>query len=149
MKKVTYILAIIITIITLLTISMPIYAYSEQNKMPATEAIDSVKIAAKKPNTSSMISGSDKFIQTGEKDADKTISQESMKELSGTIYNVLLVLGVAIAVILGAILGIKFIIEGAEGKAEVKKALAPYIAGCVVVFGAFTIWKIVVTILQT
>lgn len=149
MKRVTYILAIIITIITLLTISMPIYAYSAEKQIAVTEVINSVEIAAKKPNTSSMISGSDKFIQIGEKDADKTISQESMKDLSSTIYNVLLVLGVAIAVILGAILGIKFIIEGAEGKAEVKKALAPYIAGCVVVFGAFTIWKIVVTILQT
>ncbi len=38
--------------------------------------------------------------------------------------------------------------EGAEGKAEVQKALVPYVIGCVVIFGAFAIWKIVVTVLQ-
>ena len=37
----------------------------------------------------------------------------------------------------------------ASKKAEVKKSLIPYVAGCVVVFGAFTIWKIIVTILQS
>ena len=36
-----------------------------------------------------------------------------------------------------------------EEKANIKNSLIAYIAGCVVVFGAFTIWKIVVTILQS
>ena len=36
-----------------------------------------------------------------------------------------------------------------EEKAEIKTMLIPYIIGCVVVFGAFTIWKIVVDILQS
>ena len=38
--------------------------------------------------------------------------------------------------------------EGTSGKAEAKKALVPYAIGCAVVFGSFTIWKIVVTVLQ-
>ena len=33
-------------------------------------------------------------------------------------------------------------------RAKVKEVLIPYIAGCIVIFGAFTIWKIIVTILQ-
>ena len=51
-----------------------------------------------------------------------------------------------VAVLIGAILGIKFMIGSVEEKAEIKAALVPFIIGCVVVFGAFGIWKIVVTI---
>ena len=36
-----------------------------------------------------------------------------------------------------------------EQQADVKKLLVPYIAGCVVVFGAFGIWKIAVTIIAS
>lgn len=34
-------------------------------------------------------------------------------------------------------------------RAEAKKMLVPYAVGCAVVFGAFGIWKLVVTILQS
>ena len=52
------------------------------------------------------------------------------------------------AVIVGAIIGIKLMSSGIDTKVEAKKLLIPYLAGCVVVFGGFAIWKIVVTILQ-
>ena len=39
-------------------------------------------------------------------------------------------------------------IASAEDKAEIKEALVPYILGCVLIFGAFAIWKIVITILN-
>ena len=48
----------------------------------------------------------------------------------------------------GTIIGIQFMIASAEDKAKVKEALVPYIIGCVVIFGAFTIWSIVVNIGQ-
>ena len=51
-----------------------------------------------------------------------------------------------LGILIGAILGIKFMIGSVEEKAEIKAALVPFIIGCVVVFGAFGIWKIVVTI---
>ena len=35
-----------------------------------------------------------------------------------------------------------------EQKAKVKDSLVPYIVGCTVIFGAFGIWKLVVTILR-
>ena len=69
--------------------------------------------------------------------------------MSNTLYNILLVTGILIALIVGMILGIKFIMGGIEEKAEIKTMIIPYIVGCVVVFGAFTIWKIVVDILQS
>lgn len=69
--------------------------------------------------------------------------------MSNTIYSILLAIGIVIAVIVGLLLGMKFITGGIEEKAEVKAMLVPYIVGCVVLFGAFTIWKIVVDILQS
>ena len=34
-------------------------------------------------------------------------------------------------------------------KAKIKETLIPYIAGCIVIFGAFGIWKLVVTIMSS
>ena len=50
---------------------------------------------------------------------------------------------------MGAILGIKLMISGIDEKAEVKKLLIPYVVGCIIIFGGFGIWKLVVTILQS
>ena len=93
-----------------------------------------------------IISEGKNFINQAE---DENIKQEDLKKMSDTIYNILLVVGIIAAVIVGLILGIKFMVEGVEGKAEIQKAFVPYIIGCIVVFGAFTIWKIVVEVLQT
>ena len=69
--------------------------------------------------------------------------------MSDTLYNILLVVGIIVAIIVGLIMGIKFILGSLEEKAEIKTMIIPYIIGCVVVFGAFTIWQIVVDVLQS
>lgn len=76
------------------------------------------------------------------------ISNDDIKNFSNSIFNIFLIIGVAVATLVGAILGVKFMTSSVEGKADVKKMLIVYAIGCVAVFGAFTIWKIVVTILQ-
>ena len=48
----------------------------------------------------------------------------------------------------GTIIGIQFMMASAEEKAKVKEALIPYVVGCAVIFGAFTIWSIAVNIGQ-
>ena len=70
-----------------------------------------------------------------------------MKALSNDLYNILLVIGVIVAAIIGTILGVQFITGSVEQKSKVKESLIPYVVGCVVIFGAFGIWKFVVTIL--
>lgn len=95
-----------------------------------------------------VITGADGFITTGEGTSNDIISTNELNDLTNTVYKILVIIGIIIAVIVGAVLGIKFITEGAEGKAEVQKALIAYVIGCVVIFGAFVIWKIVVEILQ-
>ena len=94
---------------------------------------------------SDMISDADSFLQAGN---DDKISQDDLKSLSRSLYNILLQIGVGLSVIIGLVLGIKFMLAGVEEKAEVKKMMWVYVVGCVVTFGAFGIWKIVVSILQ-
>ncbi len=59
-----------------------------------------------------------------------------------------LAIGTIIAIVAGIVIAMKFMANGAEGKAEMKAELTPYLIGCVVLFGAFTIWTIVVNIMQ-
>lgn len=86
------------------------------------------------------------FIQTGESSDKGTVDQSAMQDLSGYLYNILLAAGVIVAVIVSTMLGIQFMIGGAEGQAKVKEMLVPFIVGCIVVFGGFGFWKIALTV---
>lgn len=80
--------------------------------------------------------------------SDMEIDETDLKNVSNTVYNIFLLLGIIIAVIIGMVLGIKFMTGSIEEQAKVKESLVPYIAGCIVIFGAFTIWKIVLEVLK-
>lgn len=90
-----------------------------------------------------VIKDADKFVGLGE-----TQYKDNLDEFSNTIYNILLAIGVSVAVIVGAFIGVKLMASNIETKVEAKQLLIPYVVGCVVVFGGFGIWKLVVTILQ-
>ena len=90
-----------------------------------------------------VIKDADKFVGLGE-----TQYKDNLDEFSNTIYNILLAIGVSVAVIVGAFIGVKLMASNIETKVEAKELLIPYVVGCVVVFGGFGIWKLVVTILQ-
>lgn len=94
---------------------------------------------------SDVISGGDSFISDG-KEGSAQIDKWQLEGVSSSIYNILLICGVIVAVIIASVLGIKFMLGSVEEKADIKAAMVPFIIGCVVVFGAFGIWKIVVTI---
>lgn len=93
-----------------------------------------------------VISDGKGFIQAGEKSGQAGIDQNALKDLSGYLYNILLTAGVIIAVVVATVLGIQFMMGGAEGQAKVKEMLVPFVIGCIVVFGGFGLWKIAVTI---
>ena len=57
-------------------------------------------------------------------------------------------IGIAISVIVLALIGIKYMLGSVEEKADIKKLLIPYIVGCIVVFGAFGIWKLLLQLLE-
>lgn len=91
-----------------------------------------------------MISDADNFVDQGSIE----YNADSLKSFSTLMYNILLTIGTAVAVIVGIIIGIKYMTGSIEEKATYKQMLVPYLAGCVIVFGAFGIWKIVVIILE-
>lgn len=80
--------------------------------------------------------------------SSQQISEENIKEINSNVYNILLGIAVAAAFIGITFLGLRFITSSAEGKAEIKERLIPFMIGCIVVFGAFTIWKIAIEILE-
>ena len=120
------------------------YAIKEKYTLP--EKIGSKNGDKDATDLDTIIDSADSFINSGD---DNKVSEKSMENLSDSIYSILLIVGVIVAVIVGAILGIKFMTGSVEQQADVKKLLVPYIVGCVVVFGAFGIWKIAVTIIAS
>lgn len=90
----------------------------------------------------------DSFVENGKNNASETgVNQDDVDDAIGKIYNILLALGVALSVIVGAALGIKFMMGSIEEQAKVKEMLMPYATGCIVTFGAFGIWKLVIELL--
>lgn len=91
------------------------------------------------------------FIENGKNQTsnnkDAGVNQDKIDSLMNQIYNALLALGVVMSVLIGAVLGIKFMIGSVEEQAKIKEMLLPYATGCIVTFGAFGIWKLLMVIL--
>ena len=91
--------------------------------------------------------GADSFITTGEGQT-APISDSDLKSLTDSLYNILLIIGVVVAAIVGIILCIQFITGSVDQKSKIKESLIPYIVGCIVIFGAFGIWKLAIIVLR-
>ena len=92
-----------------------------------------------------IITGADNFINSG-KNGIVSIDESELQSGSNLIYNILVLIGMCIAIIVAGILGIKFMLGSAEEKSQIMEALVPFVIGCIVVFGAFMFWKIFVNI---
>ena len=108
------------------------------------------QVFAKDAGVSSIFSGGDDFIGAGgdeKKDKkNKKLDEKKLIQFSNLISNILIGIGAAIAVIYSVILGIKYMFGAMEEKAEIKESIIPFVIGCMVLFGAFAIWKIVVNV---
>ena len=87
------------------------------------------------------------FVNNGE-NGGNVINNDALKEGSNTLYNILLVIGIAVAFIWGIVLGIQFVTGSLGEKADVKKDLIVYVIGCIIIFGAFGIWRLLLQLLQ-
>lgn len=94
-------------------------------------------------------STADDFIKAGENATSTGEDKAAMNSAINDIAGLLTGLGVIVAVVVAAILGIKFMMGSIEEQAKIKEFIIPYIVGCVVVFGAVGIWRIVVEALNT
>ena len=107
------------------------------------------QVKAEKDNWGEMISEADEWLSYGkEKSTDTQTNVDAVQDSISFIYNTLLAIGLVGSVIIGGILGIQYMTSGAEEKAKIKETLTTYIVGCIVMFTAFGIWKLVVTILK-
>ena len=92
-----------------------------------------------------VVQGAEGFIESRIK-GENPIDTDKLQDTSNYLYDILFTIAVVLALAIGIIIGIQFIMGSAEEQAKVKETLVPYIIGVFVVFASFTIWKIVVTI---
>lgn len=92
----------------------------------------------------------DNFISHGQDLQNQNgINEGELQNTTNFLYNLLLGIGIIAAVIVGTILGIKYMIGSVEEKAEYKETLFAYLISCVVIFGAFGIWRIAILVLSS
>lgn len=128
-KKIIYIF--VITIATLCIIINTNYVY-------AANSIDDV------------MSGADNFMNAGSNTSiGNGIDESKLKSTSDLIYNMLLAIAIIAAVAIGIVIGIQFMTSGVEEQAKIKERLLPYVISCIVIFGAFGIWKLAVTVMSS
>ena len=96
-----------------------------------------------------IVDGGDFFTNSVNPNADPIFNEQGQKEGVSQLYFIALGIGIAAAAIVGMILGIQFVTTGVEGQAKIKEKLIPYIVGCVVIFGGFGIWRLVVDVVQS
>lgn len=92
-----------------------------------------------------VFSGADSFLNNN---TTSTINTDLLHTTSNFMFNTLLAIAIIAAVAVGIIIGIQFMTASVEEKAKVKETLVPYVVSCVVIFGAFGIWKLAVIILS-
>lgn len=144
--KIMLLFIIGVTIITNISYANEI-TVTENYKIAAQQGQSTDGVSGKTGETTDdIIAGADKFIQSA--DINNTISQDASQKAIDLLYNVFLAIGLVVAVAVGFVLGIQFMVASVDGKAEVKEKLIPYTVGCVVIFGAFGIWKLVMVLLQ-
>ena len=63
-------------------------------------------------------------------------------DLAGILWGI----GIILIVIAGGVIGIRYMMSSVEEKAEHKKLLIPYLVGSVIIFGALTIWRLLINL---
>ena len=88
------------------------------------------------------------FISIGQGE-DTTIKKGDIISLSDSIFGILQAVALAVALVMILVLGIKYMTSSVEGKADIKATMVPFIVGAVVAFGAFTIWRVILQLIQS
>ena len=80
---------------------------------------------------SSWVDDADNFLESAGNSI--TVDKDQLTSASDEIYNTLTSIGMIVAVIVGMILGITYMMTGAVDKAKVKESIMPYLLGCIVI----------------
>lgn len=155
MNKIRKIFIMFIIIIEIFIVSSN-YIYAdfvdglEQNGETINNSSSQEKTESQGSFSGDIFSQADNFIRNGKDETQEkaAIDEKKLKDAFSNIFNIAVSIGTVLTVIIGGILGIKFMIASAEDKAKIKEMMIPYVVGCIVIFGAFTIWKFIVNILN-
>ena len=77
------------------------------------------------------------------------ISEEDAKKLGNKVSIILTVItniGMVLAVLMSAFMGVKYMLGSVEEKADYKKDMIPYLVGSILLFGICSIVKLLYTI---
>lgn len=136
MKKLRAISILLVFITFLFIFQINVYCMpKEEMKLASDLTVDDI------------MSDADKFISNGE--ASYNINETELGNTSDFLYNLLLGVGIIVAVGVGIALGIKYMVGSLEEKADLKQALLGYAISCLVIFGAFGIWRLAVNIFSS
>jgi len=96
----------------------------------------------------SVISSGDDFLNIGKQGYanNQPLDEGALRVTSKQVYNILFAIAAVLAIAVGLIIGIQFVTGSVDEKARIKETLIPYVVGCIVIFSAFTIWKIVIEV---
>lgn len=78
------------------------------------------------------------------KPGESTKADDTILKVGNTVLTIVTNVGMILAVILVAVLGVKYMMGSTEEKAEYKKSMIPYLVGAVLVFGASAIGRAVI-----
>ena len=83
-------------------------------------------------------------ITTGMKDVGNvTATDTSISKIINIAIGALQVVGTGISVIVVTLLGLKYVMASAQDKADIKKQAVPIVIGCVLLFAASNIVKVI------
>ena len=82
------------------------------------------------------------------KPTDETASGTNFMKKAGVFLGFLRYLGIIVAVVALAIIGISYMLSSVEGKAEYKKKILPYVLGCFLIVGISLVLGLVADVLK-
>lgn len=93
-----------------------------------------------------MTTKANKFVEEGSK---TKIDFNPITEEFADLGKILTTIGAGVMVAVVTYMGIKYLISGPEAQAKLKIQLIGVLVSGIVIFGAYTIWKIVVSVAET
>ena len=143
-----YILKIITMLfITAITINLYMtYSFGEEAESSDVSGGSSSSSSSQIESYSSINEKAKNFINRGSE--SETISQQKVEQDLLPLARILMGIAVLVLLSVGAILGVKYMISGADERAKIKEKLIWYIVSAVLIFGAVAIFNIVINILN-
>lgn len=96
----------------------------------------------------SMTKSAKNFISVGKSNASNISYNKITEEFAG-LGQILTTIGAGVMVAVVTYMGIKYLTSGPEAQAKLKVQLIGVVVSGVVIFGSYTIWKIVVQVAET